>query len=252
MSYAISAIYRYPVKGLTPEILASTELTQGAALPGDRQFALALATTKFDPAMAEWLPKTRFLMLQRDAKLAGLRLDYNLVQQVVTLTGAGTNTCAANISTKSGRREIEQYVAKFMSLSRPPRLISALGHSFSDHRDQVISLINLRSIEALAKEIGLEIDPLRFRANIYFEGDTAWQEFHWIQQRFACGEAKLEGTSRIVRCAATNVDPTTAQRDLDILKALREGFGHVEMGIYARVKAGGRVTLEDRLGPAMD
>ena len=43
----------------------------------------------------------------------------------------------------------------------------------------------------------------------------------------------------ITRCAATEVNPATAERDLDIVGALQRGFGHNLMGIYAEVADGG-------------
>ena len=38
----IAAIYRYPVKGLSPEKLDRTTLAPGECLPHDRRFAIAL------------------------------------------------------------------------------------------------------------------------------------------------------------------------------------------------------------------
>jgi uncharacterized protein YcbX len=52
-------------------------LTAGQCLPHDRRFALAHAATHFDPTRPEWLPKTSFLMLMRDEKLAQLRTHFD-------------------------------------------------------------------------------------------------------------------------------------------------------------------------------
>ncbi len=49
----------------------------------------------------------------------------------------------------------------------------------------------------------------------------------------------------IVRCAATCVDPTTAERDLDVTKALFDNYGHMFCGVYVQVTAGGRVSVGD-------
>ncbi len=51
----------------------------------------------------------------------------------------------------------------------------------------------------------------------------------------------------ITRCAATEVNPTTAERDLDIPAALQRNFGHNLMGIYAEVMAGGDIAIGDGL-----
>ncbi|MDP7344956.1 MAG: MOSC domain-containing protein, partial [Alphaproteobacteria bacterium] len=61
-----------------------------------------------------------------------------------------------------------------------PDLAHAPGHTFSDKPAKVVSLINLASVDALSKVVGRTVDPLRFRANIYFQGAPAWAEFEWL------------------------------------------------------------------------
>ena len=51
----------------------------------------------------------------------------------------------------------------------------------------------------------------------------------------------------LTRCAATQVNPVTAKRDLDIVAALERAFGHINMGVYAEVVAGGEITVGDAL-----
>jgi MOSC domain-containing protein YiiM len=46
------------------------------------------------------------------------------------------------------------------------------------------------------------------------------------------------------------VNPTTAERDLNVPRALKRGFGHVNMGIYAEVTAGGEVAAGDSVDAA--
>ncbi|MDB5426542.1 MAG: hypothetical protein JWR43_517, partial [Phenylobacterium sp.] len=93
--------------------------------------------------------------------------------------------------------------------------------------------------------MGVELDPLRFRANLYVEGWPAWAENGWTGKRLMAGWAQAEVFKPIVRCAATHVDPTTAERDLDVTKALFDNYGHMLCGIYVRVTAAGAVGLGD-------
>ena len=51
----------------------------------------------------------------------------------------------------------------------------------------------------------------------------------------------------IVRCAATNVDPVTAERDMEIPKTLMRHFDHNFCGIYAEVIAGGQIAPGDNI-----
>ena len=48
-------------------------------------------------------------------------------------------------------------------------------------------------------------------------------------------------------CGATNVNPTTGERDLDIPSSLRLAFGHKNLGVYLVVREGGVISAGDRL-----
>ncbi len=52
--------------------------------------------------------------------------------------------------------------------------------------------------------------------------------------------------SPITRCAATQVNPATAERDLDIVAALGS-FDHTNLGVYAEVVAGAEIAVGDPL-----
>ena len=72
----ISALYRYPVKGLSPEKLDRVELTPGGTMPWDRAFAIENGTADFDPAHPKHFPKIKFLMLMRHERLAALNTRF--------------------------------------------------------------------------------------------------------------------------------------------------------------------------------
>jgi uncharacterized protein YcbX len=95
--------------------------------------------------------------------------------------------------------------------------------------------------------VGLSVHPLRFRANLYVSGWPAWHEFELLGRTLAIGAARLKVVKRITRCAAVNVDPKTALRDLEIPPALMRHFGHNECGIYAEVIAGGAIATGDEV-----
>jgi uncharacterized protein YcbX len=256
MGTTISAIYRYPVKGLSAESMDRVALTPGECLPHDRRFAIALDSTRFDPLRPEWLPKTQFIMLMRDEKLAELRTRFDAESSVLTIAENGRVLLRERMTEPEGCRLVGEFFSNFLggTVNGPLRVVAAPGHAFADARrrpnattDKYVSLINRASIKALEAAIGAAVDPLRFRANVYFNGAPAWSEQDWIESAITVGAARLRVISPITRCAATEVNPLTAQRDLDIVAALGRAFGHINMGVYAEVVAGGEIAVGDAL-----
>jgi uncharacterized protein YcbX len=125
-------------------------------------------------------------------------------------------------------------------------VLHAPGFSFSDVARKVVSIINLASVAALENVVGAPIDPLRFRGNVYVAGWPAWHELDLVGREIAIGaHARLKAVKRIVRCAATNVDPDTGIRDLAIPDALQRAYGHADCGIYAEVLTAGEMAVGD-------
>jgi GntR family transcriptional regulator/MocR family aminotransferase len=114
-----------------------------------------------------------------------------------------------------------------------------------DKPDNVISLINLATVRSLEEKWGVEIDPLRFRANLYIDGANPWEEFDWVGSDIRLGNAVFAVDRKNGRCGATNVNPATGRRDLDIPGSLRATFGHKNLGIYLLAREGGEVAVGD-------
>ncbi|HVD85127.1 MAG TPA: MOSC domain-containing protein, partial [Bradyrhizobium sp.] len=152
-----------------------------------------------------------------------------------------------DLETAEGRGAIERFFATRFAgaIKGPPKVLSSSGHSFSDIARKVVSIINLASVAAIEKIVGQPVHPLRFRANLYVSGWPAWHEFELLDQTLAIGEVRLKVVKRIVRCAAINVDPETAERDLNIPPVLMRHLGHNECGIYAEVIADGTIAAGD-------
>ncbi len=164
----------------------------------------------------------------------------------------GNQTLTPGLDDQTVRTILEQFFAAYMKTEArgAPRIVSAPGHMFSDVAAKVVSIIGRASIQDLERVTRAHIDGRRFRANLYFEGGRPWEEFGWVGKRIRIGGTTLEGVKTITRCAATNVDPETAERDLNIPLALQDGFRHVTMGIYARVIEGGPIAVGTHDRPA--
>ena len=243
----ITSLYRYPVKGLSPEALPSVTLEAGQTLPADRRYAIEDGPSGFDPAQPGWLHKSFYLMLMRNERLAGLRTDYADESRILTIRRNGEVVARENLETAEGRAAIEGFfAANFASeLKGPPKVLSGGGHSFSDVAKKVVSIVNLGSLQAIENMVGQPVHPLRFRANLYASGWAAWQELELVGRTLAVGNTRLRVVKRITRCAAVNVDPDTADRNLDIPPTLMRRLGHNECGIYAEVIAGGAIAVGD-------
>ena len=245
----ITGIYRYPVKGLTPEQLSRAELKPGHTLLADRRYAIENGPSGFDPAEPKWLPKPHFLMLMRDEWLAGLRTRFDDSSNVLSINHNGQIVAQGNLATPEGRGTIENFFATDFAgqIKGPPKVLTSPGHSFSDVAHKVVSIINLASLRAIENMVGQAVHPLRFRANIYVEGWPAWHEFDLLDRTLAIGDVRLKVVKRIVRCAAVNVDPDTAERDLAIPQALQRRLGHGDCWIYAEVTTGGSIAVGDAI-----
>ena len=248
----INAIYRYPVKGLSPEPLMRTELSAGATIPCDRLYAIENGPSGFDPASPAYFAKARFLMLMRNARLAELRTTFDEATHTLSITAERREQVRGDLRTAEGRAVIERFFAEFCGpeLRGPPKILHAPGHSFSDVARKVLSIINLASVAAVENAAGAPVHPLRFRANLYVAGWPAWREFDLLEKEIAIGpHARLKIVKRIVRCAATEVDPDTGIRDLPIRQTLLQTFGHNDCGIYGEVIEGGSIAAGDRVTP---
>jgi len=247
MSIIVSGLYRYPVKGLSAEVLTTVDLRPGRTIAHDRRFAIAHGTAPIDPASPRWLPKAHFLQLMSNPRLAALAAEYDAATTTLAVKRGGRTVARGDLSTQTGRTVIEQFFAAYMTaeLRGAPRLVDRGDEAFSDADAPFVSIINRASVTDLERVVGSPVDPARFRGNIVVEGADPWAEFGWVGSRLRIGGAELTVDDRIGRCAATNVDPTTGQRDRTVPRDLLRGFGHDDCGVYARVTLGGAVAPGD-------
>ena len=245
----IEAIYRYPVKGLSPQLLQRVKLEVGQTLPTDRLYAIENGPCGFDPSAPAYFPKQRFLMLMRNERLAALRTDYDEASHTLTIQWEGREAARGDLRSKDGRLAIEAFLRRFMpkELRGPPKVLFAEGHSFSDVAKKVVSIINLASVAAVETVARASVNPLRFRGNLYVAGWPAWHEFDLLDRKLSIGNARLKVVKRIQRCAATEVDPDTGIRDVAVPRTLMDNFGHADFGVYAEVIAGGEIAIDNEI-----
>lgn len=243
----IVSLYRYPVKGLSPERLSSVSVHTGNGFPLDRKFALLRTGTAFDPAVPVWLAKANFLMLMVHEQLATLQTRYDDAKNTLYIHTPDNKEHTFTLGDASGRTDLEMFFQNLMPAQLPhaPRLLEAPGHMFTDKAAKYVSLINLASVRELERRWGESLDPLRFRANVYIDGAEPFSELEWVGQRIKLGDVVMKVMQRNGRCAATNVNPGIGVRDRNVPGKLREAFGHKDLGVYLVVAQHGELDEGD-------
>ena len=253
---ALSAIYRHPVKGFTPEPLAHVDLAPGEGFPFDRMWAVENGPSGFDPAEPRFIPKQKFTVLASLPRVAAAATYYDQADGVLHASAPGQPAFAGRLDGTEGRAAFAAWLAGLLGeeASGPLKVVKAPAHHrFTDHPQGQVSLVNLASVRDLERRMGAEVDPLRFRANLYVEGWPAWAENDWTGETLSLGPLRAKMFKPIVRCAATHVNPETATRDLDVTKALFDHYGHMHCGIYLQVTTAGRLARGDACqGPAAE
>lgn len=249
---ALQSLYRYPVKGLSPQALERVSLRPGQTVPADRLYAIENGPSGFDPQAPAYFPKQRFLMLMRNERLAALHTDYEEASHTLTIRWERREAARGDLRTAQGRAAIERFLSEYCAdeLRGPPKVLFGEGQSFSDVARKVVSIINLASVAAVQEAVRAPVNPLRFRANVYVKGWPAWHEFDLLGREIGLGGARLKVVKRIQRCAATDVDPDTGIRDLQVPRTLMQAFGHADCGIYAEVVGAGEVAIGDPVSEA--
>ena len=113
------------------------------------------------------------------------------------------------------------------------------------------TLITDGSLDVLGHHLGTgTVDGRRFRMLIELEGGAAHEEDTWVGGRIGLGEAVLQISAPVPRCAITTQDPDTGERDLDTLRTIIAYRGltddrDIDFGVYGEVEQPGRIRLGD-------
>ncbi|MCX7340495.1 MAG: MOSC domain-containing protein [Hyphomicrobiales bacterium] len=248
----ISALYRYPLKGFSPERLPRVALEAGGYFPADRIFAIENGDAGFDPAAPVHQAKIKFLMLMKNDEIARLSTRFDDDTGELSMAHEGREVVRGSVATEQGRAAITDFLTSYLSagaIRGPLRLLTApRGFRFTDAPSGFVSLINAASLAELEHRLGAPVDPLRFRGNILIEGLKPWEEFSLVGKVVeAPSGLRMRITKRIDRCAATAVDPQTGLRDLPVVRTLMASYGHIDCGVYADIIGAGSLAEGHRL-----
>jgi uncharacterized protein YcbX len=116
------------------------------------------------------------------------------------------------------------------------------------------TVVGRASCERLAAELGVEVDPRRFRMLLELEGTAAHEEDEWRDRAVRVGEAVVRVRGPVPRCAVTTQDPDSGAVTLDTLRGIKSYRGlrdgkQIDFGVYFDVEGPGRVRVSDLAEP---
>jgi len=258
----VTALYRYPVKGFTPETVESITVLPGGRVAGDRVLNFRFADAPV--ADTAWCRKYHGVVLANTPGLARLNVRFDRDGQRLSMR-VGTHMLADESLDEAGRqRLVVALTAYVLSLdenplrAQPARLpLKLVGDGEAPrYQDNEAGQVTLHSRESLASAgvaLGVaDLDGLRFRHNIVIEGAGPWDEQSWVGGKLRVGNVLFETVVPKVRCLATHANPLTGERDLQVMQTLVKAFAQKEptFGIGMLSKAGGRIRVGDTVGPA--
>lgn len=257
----IVALYRYPVKGFTPEACDTLTVLENGRIAGDRVLGFRFADSA-TPDSA-WSKKHELVVLVNTPGLARLAVAFD--HQAMRLRIGLDGTVLADESLdEDGRRRLcaalERYVERLVEnpLSGHPqrlplRLVGdGITPRYQDNAEGQATLHSRESLAAVAVAIGdTALDEARFRSNIVIEGVRAWEEHEWFGRRIRIGEVEFDVVKHKTRCLATHANPRTGERDLRMMPLLMRHFAQKDptfaVGMVAN-GAGRRIRIGDELG----
>ena len=190
-------------------------------MPFDRVYAIENGSHRFDAQNPKWLPKTNFLQLMRNERLASLTLTFDEENHALALFRDGRQVAKGALKTKLGRQMIEQFLAAYMkaALRGPPRVVAAEGHSFTDIAAKALHIVNLETVRDLSRVPGSISIRCAF-AQISISTACPPGRSGIGSAKLVVARCNLKVFDETVRCEATSVDPKTARRGLSVPSVL--------------------------------
>jgi len=251
MTPTLSRIVRYPIKGLPGELLDNAILTPGHGIAHDRRFAIENGSQAALQSRS-WAACKHFVRLTVDRTLVRYGVRYKHRQRRLAITTPTGETLSVYLDSLDDRRGFDALLSRqFVSGSHcAVKLTEHSGASaYWDFADAPISIINLKTIEAISNHAQESFAADRFRANLELDGIDPWAELGWIGRTVDIGGVLFYITAAIERCAATSVNPLTGELGTSVPQVLRVGFGHLYCGVYARVVSGGQIKVGATVRP---
>lgn len=208
----LRAIFRYPIKSMAGESLDVARLGWHG-IEGDRRFALRRLN---DKSNFPWLSASKLpeLILYKP-----LGLDSNNAELLPT-----------HVRTPDGKEyELHSDELREEISSRYGSDVELMNLKAGVFDEASISVITSSTVQCIERESGRGVgscDIRRFRPNVVIESDSAepFEEDRWVGQTLMFGEgdncAAVKVYMKDERCRMVNLDPDTAERDVQVMRAV--------------------------------
>lgn len=253
MSWHISSISTYPIKGLVGQNHETIFAQKDGLLQGDRAYGLTSGTAESQKAPSDsWLKKAHFLQMMSIADLAALTLDFDADTQMLRLHKQGDDSLFYEgvLSDEADGARLCALMANYLNLPETaprPRLFHLPLAGLTDTKTPYVAFGNTASITDFATAENHGDDSRRYRLNVMMTGAPAWAEFSLLGKTARLGSCEFTFAEPVGRCAAIEVDPKTAQRQKGLVQQLSSRYGHTDMGIFATVTREGYISVGDEL-----
>lgn len=242
----VAHLVRHPIKSAGYEPVASATLTEGAAFPFDRVWAVAHAAARLTEPPS-WAPKLQFLRGWGSADLMAVSCQSDAAAGSVTLSHPRRPTESFRPDDAVDATRLIDWLRPLWPENRPEpaRVIRVPGQAMTDQDQPLISINSLSSLADLGAHMGRDLSLHRFRGNIWVADWEPWAELDLIGQEITVGAARLRIEKPIGRCRATGANPETGHQDADTMGQLEAQCGHTDFGVFARVVEGGTIAAGD-------
>ena len=227
----VEALFRYPVKSMSGELLEVAELGWHG-LDGDRRLAFRRLDDRggFPWLTATKLPELILFAPQRRRPAVG----GNLPTHVWTPEGEELAVFGQELATEVGRRH------------GSPVEMMYLNRGIFDEAS--ISVITSSTVGEIGRLAAQRPDVRRFRPNILIAPlrSVPFEEDEWVGGVLSFGEtnetAAIGITNRDERCAMVNLDPGSARPAAEMLKTIVQVRDN-KAGVYGTITRCGRLAV---------
>jgi uncharacterized protein YcbX len=204
----IKNLHSYPLKGARGVPASELQIDPAVGVVGDRRYALKRKGSVPDT----WSPKGMFFV--------GMNTPSMVAQ---------TPAFDASVPAHNGLYALDEkcmdHLGRTLGVEQLSVLDTAGTFNATDTQGPSVSLLSLATVRALSEYMGVDIDPARFRMNVWFDGLPAFEELTWVEtfpgtREVRIGSLRFHADDICERCKAVEANPLTGEFDLEVLDAL--------------------------------